>query len=115
MSSIRELSFDEIIKVSGGEGHGSEVAQDKRDRMNAQRNSRGGAPVTTANNVGFVIIGGTLTAIATIVGGPVPGAIVGTAVSAAVTALPQQGSSSSNKGGGWHDTNPGGMVGQCRW
>ncbi|WP_241675645.1 hypothetical protein [Klebsiella indica] len=38
MTNIRELSFDEIAIVSGGEGHGSEVNRDKRDARNA-RNS----------------------------------------------------------------------------
>ncbi|MEL4016652.1 hypothetical protein [Dryocola clanedunensis] len=38
-------------------------------------------------------------------------------VSGGITAaLPStSGSASNNKGGGWHDTNPGGMVGECRW
>lgn len=39
MSSIRTLTFEEITKVSGGEGHGSEWARDKRDAaMNASLN-----------------------------------------------------------------------------
>ncbi|HFN1103943.1 TPA: hypothetical protein ACHBXQ_005439 [Klebsiella variicola subsp. variicola] len=42
MPSIRELTFDEITKVSGGEGHGSEWARDKRDAaMNASLNGAG--------------------------------------------------------------------------
>ncbi|HCI6330670.1 TPA: hypothetical protein NPO68_005133 [Klebsiella pneumoniae] len=42
MSSIRTLTFEEITKVSGGEGHGSEWARDKRDAaMNASLNGAG--------------------------------------------------------------------------
>ncbi|MER4231898.1 hypothetical protein J8967_26570 [Klebsiella pneumoniae] len=42
MSSIRTLTFEEITKVSGGEGHGSEWARDKRDAaMNASLNCAG--------------------------------------------------------------------------
>ena len=35
MSSIRVLSFDETAKVSGGEGHDSEVNRDKQEARNA--------------------------------------------------------------------------------
>lgn len=105
--------------VSGGEGHGTEVNRDRQEARNAARAARGGggswsAPVTTANNAGFVIIGGVLTAVATGVGGPIVGTVVGTAFAAASQSLPND--NNNNRGGGsWHDTNPGGMVGQCRW
>lgn len=114
MSEIRELSFNEIAMVSGGEGHGTEVNRDRQDARNAARGGSRGAPATTANNAGFVIIGGVLTAVATGVGGPIVGTVVGTAFAAASQSLPND--NNNNRGGGsWHDTNPGGMVGQCRW
>ncbi|ENV3746101.1 hypothetical protein L369_04747 [Enterobacter sp. MGH 23] len=115
MSNIRELSFDEIAQVSGGGANG----QDASDRNYGGSKSSGrsggwGAPATTANNAGFVIIGGVLTAVATGIGGPIAGTVVGTAFAAASQSLPND--SNNNKGGGsWHDTNPGGMVGECRW
>jgi len=116
MSGIRELSFEEIALVSGGEGHGTEVNRDRQDARNAaQRGGSGGAPVTTANKVGFVIIGGVLTAVASGLGGPVAGAVVGTAFSAAAEALPEAQSGSGGNNGSWHDTNPGAINGECRW
>jgi hypothetical protein len=42
MSNIRELSFDEIALVSGGEGHGTEVARDRQDSRNRASTSYGG-------------------------------------------------------------------------
>ena len=117
MSGIRELSFDEIALVSGGNANG----QDAGERSNygtsnlSSRSRRGGVPVTTANNVGFVIIGGVLTAIAGAIN-PVVGVGVGITFAALDKGMPSpSGNGSSNSGGGWHDTNPGGMVGECRW
>ncbi|WP_156108016.1 hypothetical protein [Cedecea neteri] len=113
MKMITELSIDEVALVSGG-GKNSEPS-DRRDANRGSNNGRSGsAPATTANNAGFVIIGGVLTAVATGIGGPVAGTVVGTAFAAAAQSLPNDGN--NNRGGGsWHDTNPGGMVGQCRW
>ena len=113
MSNIRELSFDEIAQVSGGSANGQN-ASDRNYGGSRNSGSSGGrgAPATTANNAGFVIIGGVLTAVATGIGGPIAGTVVGTAFAAASQSLPND----NNRGGGsWHDTNPGGMVGQCRW
>ncbi|MFS9421738.1 hypothetical protein [Citrobacter sp. C411] len=116
MPNIKELSFDEIALVSGGNANSNYEG----GRNYSERNNRGsgrnggGAPATTANNAGFVIIGGVLTAVATGVGGPIAGTVVGTAFAAASQSLPND--NNNNRGGGsWHDTNPGGMVGQCRW
>lgn len=115
MASVRELSFDEIALISGGNANSNYEGGRSFSRGNNQSNGgRGGAPATTANNAGFVIIGGVLTAVATGVGGPIAGTVVGTAFAAASQSLPND--NNNNRGGGsWHDTNPGGMVGQCRW
>ncbi|WP_156108015.1 hypothetical protein [Cedecea neteri] len=113
MSEIKELSFEEIAMVSGGNANSNYEGGNSRAGNSHGRNS-GGAPATTANNAGFVIIGGVLTGVATALGGPVAGTVVGTAFAAAGQSLPND--NNNNRGGGsWHDTNPGGMIGQCRW
>jgi hypothetical protein len=74
MSNIRELSFDEIASVSGGEGHGSEVAQDRRDARNSLgRNAPNkiyGGTEKCVNNILIGAGGGAIT-------GGLPGAAVG--------------------------------------
>jgi hypothetical protein len=74
--------------------------QDASDRNYGGSKSSGrsggwGAPATTANNAGFVIIGGVLTAVATGIGGPIAGTVVGTAFAAASQSLPND--SNNNK------------------
>lgn len=118
MSGIRELSFNEIAMVSGGEGHGTEVNRDKQDARNAARGGGGSwsAPVTTANNAGIGIIAGTIGAIVGLAGGPVGAVAAGAVLGGLGASMPTPSSSSNgNSGGGWHDTNPGSITGQCTW
>lgn len=115
MSEIRELSLNEIAMVSGGEGHGSEVNRDRQDAKNAAR-GRSGAPATTANNAGIGIIAGTIGAIVGLAGGPVGVVAAGAVLGGLGASMPTPSSSSNrNSGGGWHDSNPGSVAGQCRW
>ncbi|HCI4584907.1 TPA: hypothetical protein NO892_005351 [Klebsiella variicola subsp. variicola] len=119
MSEIRELSLNEIAMVSGGEGHGLEVNRDRQDAKNAARGRSGGswsAPVTTANNAGIGIIAGTIGAIVGLAGGPVGVVAAGAVLGGLGASMPTSSSSSNrNSGGGWHDSNPGSVAGQCRW
>lgn len=86
---------------------------DRALRATRTASSSRGAPATTANNAGIGAIVSTGVAIAA---GTGPVGIVAAAVGGAILSALPSGSSSNNSGGGnWHDTNPGGMVGQCRW
>lgn len=106
MPNIKELSFDEIALVSGGNANGQ--SYDERNNFGIGR-----APVTRANNAGIGAIVSAGVAIAAGTGGV---GIVAAAVGGAILSSLPSGSSSNNSGGGnWHDTNPGGMVGECRW
>jgi hypothetical protein len=116
MSSIRELSLSEIELVSGGNANGQ--SNDERnnfgrsDRVNGNR----GAPVTSANNAGIGIIAGTIGAIAGLAGGPVGVVVAGAVLGGLGASMPTSSSSSKgNSGGGWNDSNPGSVAGQCRW
>lgn len=111
MCSIKELSLSEVELVSGGNANG-----------NYERGSSSshGAPATSANNAGIGIIAGTLGALAAMGTGPIGMVIAGAAVGGLGSAMPSTSStpSSSNNGrsdGSWHDTNPGGLAGECRW
>lgn len=108
MNNIKELSPDEIAIVSGGNANGN------YERNTNFSHSKGSAPASSANNAGIGIILGTAGAV---IAGATPGGIVAAAVIGGITAaLPStSGSSSNNRGGSWHDTNPGGMVDECRW
>jgi len=112
MSGLRELSSDEIIRVSGGESWATEQHHEQLSRGGSGSH---GAPKTTANDVGFAIMAGTITTAATVLGGPIVGGITGTAFAMANAAMPPSQADNPRRGGGWHDTNPGGAVGQCRW
>lgn len=108
MNNIKELSLDEIAMVSGGNANGN------FERNTNFSGSKGGAPATSANNAGIGMILGTAGAL--IAGATPPGIVAAAVIGGITAALPStSGSASNNKGGGWHDTNPGGMVGECRW
>ncbi|MEB8194382.1 hypothetical protein QVN03_19825 [Raoultella terrigena] len=101
MSGIRELSLNEIAMVSGGEGHGSEVAQDKRDaknnasRNNPARNSNVPNYIygSSSNCVDNMLIGAAGGAVL----GGFPGAVVGAANGAYIgQCYPGSSNSSSN-------------------
>jgi hypothetical protein len=112
MSSIRELSFDEIAQVSGGGNSGDHEHNWSSPRGSASRNG-GPAPVTAANNAGIGAILGTIGAL---VAGATPVGVGVAAVIGGITAaMPSASSSNNDRNGSWHDTNPGGMVGECRW
>ncbi|MCT4706556.1 hypothetical protein MUA03_11650 [Enterobacteriaceae bacterium H16N7] len=116
MNNIKELSLEEIALVSGGNANGNFERNTGSSSYNAGKSSNsGGAPITPANVAGMTIIAGTLTFVASAIN-PVAGAAVGTILSAGIAgATTSSGSSSNNSGGSWNDTNPGGMVGECRW
>lgn len=99
---MKELNLNEVALVSGGGNAGDRDTRFTR-----------GAPATSANNAGVGIIVGTLAALATVSTGPVGMVVAGAMAGGIASALPS-GSGNSNRGG-WHDINPGGMVGQCRW
>lgn len=117
MENIRELSFEEIEQVSGGNANSNYEGGRSSSRGNNQSNGgREGAPVTTANNAGIGIIAGTLGALAGLAGGPAGALVAGAVLGGLGAAMPTPSSSSNGKsGGGWHDSNPGSVAGQCRW
>jgi hypothetical protein len=51
MSNIRELSFDEIASVSGGEGHGTEVNRERQDARNARSALTQARPYNGPNHI----------------------------------------------------------------
>lgn len=112
MSVIKELSFDEIGLVSGGNANGNYERQDSNSSNSHSSSNGGGAPDTRWNRVGIALIEGTLTGIASAIN-PLAGVAVGTAFTA-VEASKDSGSG-GNSGNYGHDTNPGGVAGQCTW
>ncbi|MCT4709242.1 hypothetical protein MUA04_03410 [Enterobacteriaceae bacterium H11S18] len=108
MNNIKELSLEEIALVSGGNANGN------FERTNNISSSKGGAPATAANNAGVGVILGTIGAVAT--GAAAPVVVISAVIGGIAASLPSTtGSTSNNSGGSWNDTNPGGMVGECRW
>ncbi|ECC9925229.1 hypothetical protein D5801_26355 [Salmonella enterica subsp. enterica] len=72
--------------------------------------------MTTANNAGIGIIAGTLGALAGLAGGPLGAVAAGAILGGLGAAMPTPSSSNNGKsGGGWHDSNPHSVTGQCRW
>lgn len=119
MLGIRELSLNEIAMVSGGEGHGSEVAQDKRDnrnngsRLNPSRNSNIPNYIygSSTNCVDNILIGAGGGAVL----GGFPGAAVG-AASGAYTGQCIPGSSNNSSNGskaGSNNCSGSGAAGTC--
>jgi len=90
MSGMRELSLNEIVKVSGGESWATEQLH---ERLSGGYDFSHGAPKTTA---------------ASVLGGQTAFAVAHAGISSAQA-------DNNRRGGGWHDTNPGGAIGQCRW
>lgn len=112
MSVIKELSFDEISLVSGGNANGNFERRDSYSSNSHSSSNGGGAPDTRLNRVGMAIIEGTLTGIASVIN-PLAGVAVGTAFAAAEAS--RDSGSGGNSGNYGHDTDPGGVAGQCTW
>ncbi|EPG8311105.1 hypothetical protein PGO58_16395 [Klebsiella aerogenes] len=120
MSGIRELNLKEIAMVSGGEGHGSEVARDRRDaRDNASRNN----PARNSNTPNYIYGSSTNCVDNMIIGaaggailGGFPGAAIGAASGAYAGQCIPGGSNSSNNGSkaGSNKCSGNGAVGTCK-
>ena len=116
MSNIVELSADDILMVSGGGNSGDHDHcwnSVKNDAMHGAIAS-GYAGLITGGISG--IAGG----VPGIVGGATAGFVRGAIRGAAVDGIKSYMQNclkpgGSERGGGWHDTDPGGMAGECRW
>lgn len=119
MSTIRELSVNEIAVVSGGEGHGTEVERDKRAaRDKAARNNSARNPNTPnyiygsasycADNMLVGAAGGAVL-------GGFPGAVVGAATGAYTgQCIPGSGGNSNNGSkAGTNNCSGNSMAGTC--
>lgn len=113
MSSIKELSFDEIALVSGGEGHGTEV---NRERQEAKNRLGRNAPTHIYSDPSTIkcanaVFGGLVKGIP---GGP--GAMAWNVANGAVDGQCLSGSASGNNNGsnsGSNNCSSGGPAGTC--
>lgn len=110
MSDIRELSFNELTLVSGGEGHGTQINRERQDPDFNSNNRYNDPNVANCNNG---IIGG---AIAGLSGGAV-GMALGV-VGGAIAGGCFNGSGNKNNNGcnaGSNNCNNGNAASKCNW